>query len=175
MNFIDLRAIDLNWLEGTDPLNDCCLHGGVYLKIGDNVVSDGHDNEWTVSTAAYNLLGTINKDHFLSDDRPLIPHCGHTMWPVETEPDGLYLVGCDIDIDWEIHHIEGKVIHKITDSAEVETELEDWRSAVCEFSDEVLNFFMTSWPKIIPDKYEREGFELFMSKWRSRRDAADDK
>lgn len=119
MNVVDLRALDLHWLEGIDPRTDCCLHGAVYFKIGDILVSDGTNREWTVSTAAYNLLGTVHATHYVSDERPLIPHCGHTMWPVESEPDGLYLIGCNIDIDWDIQHNGETVIHRIAGIGEV--------------------------------------------------------
>jgi hypothetical protein len=110
MSEIELRATKLHWQS--DPFEDCCLHGGVYLKIGSLLLLDGNDADWTVSTAAFNLLNTLRQDHKISDGRPLIPHCGHTMWVVESEPDSLYVRGCDIGIDWTIEHELGKVVHK---------------------------------------------------------------
>lgn len=174
MSDIDLRATNLHWLEESDPFEDCCLHGAVYLRIGDTLLSDGNDLSWTVSTAAFNLLKTLNENHELGDQRPLIPHCGHTMWVVESEPDSLYLGGCDIGIDWTIQHEPGKVLHKLGGDRNVETSPDVWRKAVCQFSDDVFEFFMTAWPKNITDEDDLKGFELFMSLWRQYRVAAGD-
>ena len=91
------------------------------------------------------------------------------MWAIEGEPDGLFIGGCDIGIDWEIKHLDETVIHKIDDRNVIETQLDDWREAVCNFSDEVHAFFMTSWPKIIDDYDDQRGFELFMKIWEQRR------
>lgn len=169
MSNIELEPTDLHWLDGSYPFEDCCLHGAVYLKIGDTLISDGSDKEWTVSTAAYNLLKTIHKNHEITEERPLIPHCGHTMWVEESEPDGLYLGGCDIGIDWTIQHEADTVLHKIGDGVSVETNSDVWRKAVCQFSDDVFDIFTTAWPKRIADKDDLKGFELFMKLWRQRR------
>ena len=142
------------------------MHGAVYLKIRDKLVSDGKDSDWTVSTAAFFLLKTLRHDHAIADNRPLIPHCGHTMWPIATEPDGLYLSGCDIGIDWDLQHSGDTIIHKFSNEVFVETDFEDWRSAVCRFSDEIYAFFITAYPKRIDDDDDRRGFELFMKLWR---------
>lgn len=173
MTEIELRATNLHWLEESNPYEDCCLHGGVYLRIGETVLSDGNDNDWTVSTAAFNLLKTAHQNHEIDNERPLIPHCGHTMWLVEGESDGLYLGGCDIGIDWAIRHEPPNVVHKLGDERSVKMGSESWRQAVCKFSDEVYEFFLTAWPKSISDKDDRKGFELFMSLWRQYRADAD--
>ncbi len=172
MSDIELKATNLHWLEESSPFEDYCLHGGVYLRLGDTVLSDGNDEDWTVSTAAFNLLKTLKQNHDLGGERPLIPHCGHSMWLAEGEPDGLYLGGCDIGIDWTIQHESGKVVHKLGGSRTVEMSSDIWRNAICQFSDEVFEFFMSAWPKNIADESDFKGFELFMSLWRQYRAAA---
>ena len=174
MNDIELRVTNLHWLEESDPYEDCCLHGGVYLKIGDEILSDGSEKDWAVSTSALNLLKTVRQNHEFDSERPLLPHCGHTMWLLETEPDGLYLGGCDIGIDWTINHEIGKVVHKFKDNINIATSSDGWRKAVCQFSDKVFEFFMTAWPKNIKDEDDRKGFELFMNLWHQYRLAAND-
>jgi hypothetical protein len=169
MKQVELEATQLHWLEGNDPFADCCLHGGVYLKIGDVLLSDGKDSDWTVSTSAFNLLKTINQDHKIGSGRPLIPHCGQTMWLLESEPDGLYLGGCDLGIDWEVRHQGNTVIHRFFNGQTAEVSPHNWRSAVCAFSDKVHEFFMTAWPKNIKDQEDRKGFELFMNLWKQLR------
>ncbi|HMJ09457.1 MAG TPA: hypothetical protein VK468_10655 [Pyrinomonadaceae bacterium] len=165
MTQIELRATNLHWLEVSNPFEDCCVHGGVCLTIGDIQVSDGIESDWTVSTAAFNLLRTLEHDHTIKNERPLVPHCGHTMWVVNSEQDGLFLGGCDIGIDWEVRHRSDKVLHIFGKDKTVETSREIWRSEVCKFSDEVYAFFLTAWPKVIQDEDDRKGFELFMQLW----------
>jgi len=174
MSVLELKATKLHWLEGSNPFEDCCLHGAIYLRIGDVLLSDGNASDWTVSTSAFNLLKTVKKDHRVNEGRLLIPHCGHTMWIVQSEPDSLYLGGCDIGIDWTIQHEPGKVIHKLGGDRNVEMNPYFWQNAVCEFSDEVFKFFMTAWPKEISDEDDKKGFELFMSLWSRYRAAAGD-
>ena len=36
---------------------DCCIHGKVIFKIGDNLLSD--NTEWCVSASAYRFLHTL--------------------------------------------------------------------------------------------------------------------
>jgi len=160
---VELKALDLYWLG--DPLSDCCAHGGVYLRVGDRIVSDGKEKEWTLNTAAFHLLKTINRDYPMFGEEPLIPHCGQTMWVVDGEPDNLYLKGCDIGIRWSIRHCGDSIIHTFYGGHEVTVSRDEWKTAVCRFSDEVFAFFMAAWPKSIQDEMDRDGFELFMNLW----------
>lgn len=166
---IELQPTQMHWMDGSDPFKDCCAHGGVYLKIGDAVVSDGTKNDWSVSTAAFNFLRTLFHDQPRTGREDLIPHCGFTMWLVDSEPDGLYMPNCDIGLDWTIKHEGTQIIHEFRDGTQVVTTLSEWRSAVCKFADEVYEFMHTAWPKEITDEMDREGFEHFLSLWQKRR------
>jgi hypothetical protein len=132
--------------------------------LGDYVVSDGSTHDWAVSAAAFLLLRSVIEGYNLSELRPLIPHCAHTMWAVEGEPDGLYLGGCDLGITWRIHHEGESTIHKFQDE-EVIVLRKEWAASVCHFSDQVRSFLTSAWPKKITDNTDREGFELFMTLW----------
>jgi hypothetical protein len=173
MASIELRATQMHWLEENDPFADCCVHGGVYIRIGQTLVSDGKDDSWTISTAAFNFLRSIFHDHAMLGEEPLVPHCGFTMWLVESEPDGLYMPNCDLNINWSISHKGDQVHHEFKDGTICETSLVAWKEAVCGFADEVYEYFQTAWPKVINDEMNRDGFELFMRLWRGRRAAAD--
>lgn len=166
---IELRATQMHWIENSDPFTDLCAHGGVYLAINQHVVTDGTDDEWTVSTAVFNLLRTLTHDHPLIGKEPLIPHCGFTMWPIDSEPDGLYMPNCDLGVNWSVKHEGDQVIHEFKDGTHVVTALSEWKAAVCQFADEVTEFMHTAWPKVINDEQDRQGFELFLSLWQKRR------
>jgi hypothetical protein len=165
---IELQAKKLYWHYAADPPRDLCAHGAVFLKIGDKIVSDGVDVEWTLSTAAYYLLKTLNEDHYATKESYdfLIPHCGHTMWAVGDANDELVLQGCDIGIDWTISRKGNTVVHTFSESEIIETTFDEWRDVVCQFSDEVWSFYESSEPKIVEDKDDRAGFELFLSEWK---------
>jgi hypothetical protein len=160
-------------MENVDPFMDCCVHGGVYLKIADVLVSDGEDDSWTLSTTAFNLLRSVGRDHHLLGEEPLVPHCGFTMWPIDGEPDGLYMPNCNISINWSVTHDGDEIRHDFNDGKVVLTRRSDWSKAVCAFSDEVREFFMSAWPKQIPDDLDRRGFDLFMRLWSQHRSEAD--
>ena len=170
---VDLKVVEMHWLEEGDPHDDCCVHGRVYLKLGDRIVSSG-DEEWTLSTAAFRLLATISVSHARNIDNALVPCCGFTMWRIESEPDGLYIPNCNSGIDWTINHPESDVVeHVFSDGETLLTNLCEWSTAVSQFSDQVRDFFQTAWPKNFYDDDSRLGFELFMSLWRERRELAE--
>jgi hypothetical protein len=162
---VELKAINLHWLENTEAERDLCAHGSVYLKLGDKIISEEKPDDWTVSAAAYYLLKTLKGNHNISEDSDLIPHCGHTMWEIGEEKE-LYIGGCDIGINWSITHSLNKVIHEIAEGEFIETNFDQWRDEVCKFFDEVMKFYETSSPKIVDDEEDKKGFELFMKEWK---------
>lgn len=173
MDEIELKPTRMHWIVEGDPFRDCCVHGGVYFRLGQTVISDGIDDSWSISTAAFNFLRTLFTDHKLGYGEPLVPHCGFTMWPVAFEPDGLYMPNCDLSINWSILHKGDQLVHEFQNGTICETSLIAWSKAVSQFADEVYEFFHTAWPKIIDEEEGRAGFELFMKLWRERRAAAD--
>ena len=170
---VELKVLNLHWLEDTDAERDLCAHGSVYLKLNDEIISEAKNNDWTVSTAAYYLLKTLKENHSASGNEFLIPHCGFTMWEIGEEKQ-LYIGGCDTGLNWNITHSKGKVIHEIGKGEFIEINLAEWRNAVCDFSDEVMKFYENSLPKIIDDEEDKKGFELFMREWKKLREEAFD-
>jgi len=139
MSGIELKAIDLHWLPEGDPQDDCCVHGRIFLRIGEHTVSSG-DAEWTVSTAAFNFLRTIFHNHHIGEEEALIPCCGFNFWQVESAPDGLYIPNCANGIDWGIEHDREVVVHSISTDKILPTSLANWVCAVCDFADEGTRF-----------------------------------
>ena len=72
------------FFRGDNPkeqTHDCCIHGTVVFKIGDQLLSD--DTEWCVSASAFRFLRTLFNNHFMGAEQFLIPCCGHWMIPSE--------------------------------------------------------------------------------------------
>ena len=160
---VELEVLNLHWLENTEAERDLCAHGSVYLKLGDKVISEEKPDDWTVSATAYYFLKTLKENHDAAENTYLIPHCGHTMWEIGEEKE-LYIGGCDIGINWKITHVQDKVVHQFGND-NIETDFDEWRNAVCKFSDDVMNFYEVSLPKIVNDEEDKKGFELFMKEW----------
>ena len=170
---VELKPVDMHWLEEGDPHDDCCVHGRVILRLGERIISD-RESEWTLSTAAFRLLGTLNNDHAANIDEPLIPCCGFNMWPEEGATDGLYIPNCNEGIEWTIKHPETDIVaHILADGETFYTDFSTWSASVCAFSDQIYDFFQTAWPKNHYHDEDRQGFEMFMKLWKERRDAAE--
>ena len=168
---VTLEAANLHWMPNVDPVEDCCVHGNIYLQVGEKIISPG-DEDWTLSTTAFNFLRSAFHNHRSGQQEALIPCCGFNMWPMASQPDGLYIPNCSRGIDWNIEHAEGLIIHELPSGERLETTLQGWTVAVCRFADEIYHFFQTAWPKRIRLVEDRKGFELFMKLWQERRDAA---
>jgi hypothetical protein len=163
---VELKAFNLHWLENSDAERDLCAHGSVYLKIGDYVVSNEDSDDWTVSASAYYFLKALKENHDGDTAPQLIPHCGFNMYAVGDNNDELLIVGCPNGINWTIIHLENKVIHQFGDSKIIETTFDEWQEAVCNFSDEIMNFYSDSPAKIVDDEENKKGFEFFMNEWK---------
>jgi hypothetical protein len=163
----DLKILDLHWIKNEDDPNDLCAHGHVYLKIGDEVVSNDQTGDWTLSSTALSLLRTIEKDYKKNDtDNQLLPCCGHFIIPDDKE-ETVTIQGCDTGINWTITHNNGTVEH-LTDKEEKATiEKEDYKKLIFDFADNVEQFYKQSKPKIIPtDDFDRKGYLTFWKEWR---------
>ena len=165
---VELKPIEMHWVERVDPFHDCCVHGRLYLRIGSQIVSDG-DSDWTLSTAAFNFLRTIFKEHVATQEEDLIPCCGFNMWLEDSLDDGVYVPNCGNGIDWTVRHVESDIAHELSNNVTIYTSKRVWADAVCRFADEVFAFFQTGWPKVIDDEADRAGFERFMTVWAERR------
>ena len=172
---IELKASNIHWLENTEAERDLCAHSSVYLKIGDKILSDDSSGDWTVSSSAYHLLKTLKEDHSGKAEPQLIECCGYSMYVVGKNHDELYIIGCANGINWTTIHKENKIVHQFEDGEIIETDFDEWRNAICNFSDEIMNFYKVSSPKILEDDEEvRRGFELFMREWKKLREEAFD-
>lgn len=170
---IELKSLNLHWLENSEAERDLCAHSSVYLKINSKIVSDKNAGDWTVSSSAYYLLKSLKENHDGNIEPQLLPCCGFNMYAVGDNKDELLIIGCPNGINWTISHKQNKVIHQFEDDEIIETDFDEWRNAVCNFSDEIMNFYENSPTKIVDDE-DRRGFELFMREWKRRREEAFD-
>ncbi len=108
----DLKILDLYWIDkDINNKSDLCAHGRVFVKIGDEVVSDKNSLDVSLSTAALYLMRTIKNDYKKGDyPSQLLPCCGNFM-VADPKTSSVSIYGCPNGIDWAITHVGDKVKH----------------------------------------------------------------
>lgn len=168
----EIKILDLHWIKYVDDPSDHCAHGHVFLKIGDQVVSDVATGDWTLSSTALSLLRTIEMDYEKDDfSNQLLPCCGH-FFIADDNQETVIIQGCDIGIDWTIIHTnDNKVRHVLENGYELTIAKDTYKKIVFDFADQVEKFFNDSKPKTIPaDDFDRKGYLTFWKEWRNLRD-----
>ena len=166
----ELKILDLHWVN-EDEQFDRCAHGKLFIKIGDEIISDEDGLDITVSSTALYLMRTISynykKDDFASQ---LLPCCGHFIIADEND-DYVNICGCPSGIDWTIIHLDDNTIKHITENgAETTIHKNEYKKIVIDFADNIELFYKNSLPKIIPqDEFTRKGYLTFWKEWKQLR------
>lgn len=164
-----IDILDMYWINGKrDDQNDLCLHGKVYLKIGDEVLADIY--ECNISSAALYLLKSIELNHIAGKmSNQLIPHCGHFIMP-DNESDTVEIMGCIYGVDWSVLHSDDNVKLVTEKGSEVTISSDKYKEIIYGFVDKVEEFYKKCQPKLPPtDNYEREGYDKFWKEWERRK------
>jgi hypothetical protein len=171
-NHFDIKLLDIHWIKDVDDPTDLCAHGRVFVKIGDEVISDKDSLDVTVSATALYLMRTL-KDNYEKDEyaSQLLPCCGHFII-ADDEKDFVNICGCPSGIDWTIIHTDDNKIKHVTDNGqEAIIDKDAYKKMVLDFADQVENFYKSSLPKIIPtDDFDKRGYLTFWKEWRNLRD-----
>lgn len=165
-NVFEIRILKLHWIkeENPDDKEDLCLHGKLFVKIGNEILSDLESGSWTLSAASLFLLRTLKMDYKLNDfENFLIPCCGHSIIIEENKP---LVLGCSLGIEWTIQHTEdGFVKHISQNGSEATITEEEYRKTVFDFVDAVQQFYKDN-PRILPnDEFELQGYNAFWKEW----------
>jgi hypothetical protein len=172
MNQFSIQILEMSWLGEYNFENDLCAHGKVKVIIGDEIIA-GNDitEDFTISSTALFLLRTLERNHTKENNEEefLLPHCGHTFYYFGVMKEVL-VMGCNIGIDWEVIHENGKVILKTESGNKTTIDFNIYKSIVLNFVDKVNEFYLESDTKILPeDNYDRNGYLEFWNEWRTRR------
>jgi len=169
----ELRIIELHWADGSsDDPDDLCLHGKVFVRIGDEIVDEGIYRHacgtlryWTVSAGAYRMLESVYSDHAAGYERHLLTCCGHFMY-IDEEADKLFFIDCPYGLDWSVAH-EGDTVTLTTEAkTQVTISLADYRDIVFAFADEIKAFYEKCSPKTPPlEDFEQLALERFWTDW----------
>jgi hypothetical protein len=167
----ELKLLDTHWIKGGDDPSDLCVHGHVFVKIGNEVISDIEILDVCISAASLHLMRTIGanykKDDFASQ---LLPHCGHFIVPDESKTFSI-IVGYLSGIDWTINHTKYDKVEHISENGQAAIiDKEIYKNLVFQFADQVENFYRSSLPKKLPeDDVVKEGYLIFWKEWQKLR------
>ena len=163
----EIKILDLHWIKNEDDPEDHCAHGHIYVRIGDEVISDYHTGDWTLSATALSLLRTIKQEYKKGDfGNQLIPCCGFFMIADESE-ETVNIIGCPNGIDWTIIHHADMVEHQSDKGERAVINRDNYRKLIFEFADKVEQFYADSRPKTIPtDDFDRKGYLTFWKEWK---------
>jgi len=168
-----LEITRMHWHYDEDDTRDLCLSGDVVVRIGDTVLED--DN-CCISAAALFLLRTLTEDHIYAPVEtrymPILPCCGHAMWPQENSND-VFICGCPNGTDFDVHHLNDAVQISPPHGKPVTVPLEDYRNTVHDFADQVMAYYHACQPKTMPeDDHDRKGYIAFWREFSRRRGIA---
>lgn len=124
-----------------------------------------------MSAAAIYLLRTLCRSHTKQEPvaEHLFPCCGNGLFQVEGQDDVL-IIGCNGGTDVEIVLSGEQVQISGPDGTTHQVTLADWKSAVCGFSDAVMDFYEASPRREPADQEDRKGFDQFLKEWSRRRE-----
>lgn len=79
-----IEIMDMYWIDGEkDNPEDLCLHGDVFVKIGEEVVADKYS--CTVSSTGLYLLKSLEEDRIPEQSaNQMLPCCGFFIIPNDT-------------------------------------------------------------------------------------------
>ena len=156
----------LHWLGS--PAEDRCAHGGVTIRLGDEVIVDVAERDWNLTAASLMLFRAIDADHTSASrvGDQLVPCCGHA-WFAHGESD-VVVIGCMYGLDWDVRHdADGVVLRFNGRRDEVRVPWSAWRDAVVAFCDAVHQFHeAVSKAPVHPS--DADGVAAFHAEWRRR-------
>ena len=164
-NFV-IRIIDLHWIDRKeDDGKDLCLHGNVFVRIGNEIIDNGVDNDWTLSAGAFMMLRSIETNHIaFKEENYMLPCCGHFMY-IDQKTNKIVVMGCPTGIDWSIIH-QGNNVKLITRSGkETIISNDEYKKIIFNYVDKLKDFYNNSLPKIFSEDYHRKCYFKFWEEW----------
>ncbi|MBQ7368976.1 MAG: hypothetical protein IJW60_04655 [Clostridia bacterium] len=162
---MELYTTDLHFIGESeqDTLFDFCVHGKVFLKIGDEILSDGQ-TEWCVSASAYHFLRTLFQDRLLDTENQMIPCCGHFLMPSEDKTT-VTIIGCPNGIDFSVSRENEYIVIRTRDHKTFNIPFEEYANAVLTYARQIDDFYKQNPPRRFQDKFEKDGFCAFCNEW----------
>ncbi len=165
----EITILRQHWIkdDGLNDNTDLCSHGILYIKIGNEVLSDSESGSWALTATGLYLLRTLSINYTIEDfASQLVPCCGHFIIPNEHK-NYVSIIGCNEGIDWNIKHEHGNV--KLTTKKGTTTiiSFKLYKNIVLDFTDKIESFYGNPNEKEVPnEEFDLNGFRQFWEEWR---------
>ena len=164
----EIKILRQHWIsdDGLDDKADLCSHGVLFVRIGDEILSDQNSASWTLTATGLYLLRTLKTDYNVGDfDNYLIPCCGHFLIPDDNK-NYVTISGCNDGVDWNIQHKNGSVKMTSEKGTVGIIKFEEYKKAVLDFTDQIELFYGDPKEKEVPDdEFDQNGFRQFWAEW----------
>lgn len=165
----DIKILRQHWIkdDGNDNKDDLCSHGEIYIRIGNEIISNQESGSWCLSATGLYLLRTVEHDYKIDQfGSQLVPCCGHFMIPNDEGRNYVTIIGCPTGLDWSIKHLNNDVIFQSQKGTEGKLSLNDYKTLVLDFVSEVTAFYGNPNEKNLPEEqFELEAFNQFWAEW----------
>ena len=165
---IEIKILRQHWVidNGEYDRADLCSHGKLFLRIGDEILSDENSKTWALSATGLYLLRTLKSDYTIKDfGNFLVPCCAHLIIP-DDHINHVDIFGCSHGLDWNIRHEDGNVIYTSEKGSTGKVTFEEYKDMVLNFTDQLELFYGDPNEKIVPfDEMEQNGFKQFWLEW----------
>jgi hypothetical protein len=159
----ELRLLDWFWVNGNkDDPDDLCLHGNVYVRIGNDVIADSYS--CTVSASGLYLLRSIENDH-TAECEHMFPCCGHFMIPAD-DLASVNICGCPNGIQLLVTHSDSNVKLTTMAKSEISLPIDEYKAIVEEFVREIERVYEQNQRQLPTDEFDRNGYTAFWNEWR---------
>jgi hypothetical protein len=161
----EFYLINIHWIDGTfDPRDDLCVHGEVFVKINEEIISNNKDN-FTISATGLYLLRSLKYDYepYMYGNF-LLPCCATGFW---LEKDGkVCFSGCQNGIDLTIKHLSYNCVEIVSNNgSKVIIKEKKFKEIVFKFISAIELFYKISPKKKFSNKEEEQGYNAFWDEW----------
>ncbi|WP_324026341.1 hypothetical protein QSV08_02660 [Maribacter sp. BPC-D8] len=164
----EIKILRQHWIkdDGVDDKADLCSHGVLFIKIGDEILSNLESDSWALTATGLYLLRTLKIDYTIDDfGSQLVPCCGHFMIPDEKK-NYISILGCNEGVDWNIKHENGYVKLTTEKGTVAIISFELYKNIVLDFTDRVESFYGDPNEKEVPnEEFDQNGFRQFWAEW----------
>lgn len=165
----EIKIIRQHWIKdnGLDDRHDLCSHGEVFIRIGQEIISNEDSGSWALSAAGLYLLRSLEQDcEFDQFSNQLVPCCGHFIIPNDNGENFVTIIGCPNGVDWKIKHVDKWVTFESIKGNTGQLSFEAYKRMIIHFTNEIETFYGDPKLKVIPEEeFDRLGFEQFWSEW----------
>lgn len=166
----EIKILRQHWIsdDGKYDPADHCSHGEVFVRIGEEVISERESGLWTLSAMGLYLLRSLDSKYVHdAENNPFVPCCGFSLYPDEVNPRKVHIIGCPNGYNWNIRYEDDSVLFESEKGSKGRLSMESYKSLVRNLVSEIEGFYGNPAHKTLPeDAYDRKGFLQFWAEWR---------